>query len=201
MYRALGLILFLAACSGGGGSWPSLARRPIEGPLPASPVPRRCAAAVVPTCGPAPASAPAVVATPPQPASGTAAAAKPVEPAPPVALGDTVTQLDLIERDLSDAATRLAAQRTTASQAAAAARAAGEGSAAWAQAQVETTALERIGNQIGDIRARLDAIAGTLAAAGAGGTDTAMPLAATGRLITRATALQRDYDSAAAALR
>ena len=117
------------------------------------------------------------------------------------AVGDVPAQLALVERDLADAAARLAAQRDRASAAVAAARGVPEGSEAWARAETERTALDRVGNQIGDIRARLDGIAGSLAAASAAGTDVAAPLAAAGRLIARATALQADYDAAAAALR
>ncbi len=218
MYRALCLVLLLAACSSGGGSWPSLARRPIEGPAPLAQGLRRCAAAAVPTCGPALPASPAVSASTAPPAvvagagdrgstpTGSPAVAGTADqggaPAvPPVPIDDAVAQLTLADRDLGDAATRLAAQRTTATHAVAAGRAAGAGSAAWAQAQVETTALDRIGNQIADIRTRLDGIAGTLAAASVAGTEVAAPLAATGKLIARATALQRAYETAAAGLR
>lgn len=179
------VLLVVTACARGGG-WPSLARRPIEGlPVPAAPG-RSCAAGPTPSCGPT-----TPIATPGVPPPPTA----------PVAIDDVPAKLAVIDRDLTDAATRLAAQRTAAAAAATAARGAATGSAAWTTAQLELTALDRIGNQIGDLRERLDKVAGTLAAASAGGGDVAVPLGATGRLIARATALQADYDTAAAALR
>ena len=110
-------------------------------------------------------------------------------------------KLGVIDRDMTDAATRLTAQQTAATAAAAAARGTAVDSAAWGKAQLEITALDRIGNQIDDLRGRLDAVAGTLAAASAGGSDVAAPLTATGRLIARATTLQAAYAAAAAALR
>ena len=120
---------------------------------------------------------------------------------PPVAIDDVAGKLAVIDRDLTDVAARLAEQRAATGAAVAAGRAAGTDSTAWAKAQLEVTALDRIDNQIGDIRDRLDAIAGTLAAASAGGSDVGAPLAATGRLIARATALHADYAGAAAAVR
>ncbi len=168
----------LAACSGGGGSWPSLARRPIEGPAPATAAVRRCAAAIAPTCGPAVAAV-----APAAPAVASPAVASPVvasgrDDIPAVSIADVTGQLAVAGRDLDDAATRLGSQREAAARAVLAARGTAEGSEAWARAETETTALDRIGNQIGDIRGRLDGIAGTLAAASATGTDVAAPLAA-----------------------
>ena len=165
--------------------------RPIEGPAPATALTGRCATTNgPPSCLPVTSA----IAVPPAPAT-------PTLPTPPVATEDIAARLTVIDRDLGDAATRLAAQRTAATSAAATARGTATNSEAWAKAQLELTAFNRVGNQLGDIRVRLDAIAGTLAAANAGGTDVAAALTATGRLIARTMALQADYDSAAAALR
>ncbi len=126
-------------------------------------------------------------------------AAEPLPPTAPVAIDDVPTRLAVIGRDVGDAATRLAAQRTQTTTATAAARGALPASAAWTRAQIEQTALNRIGNQLADLRTRLDTVAGTLAAASAGGTDVGMPLAATGRLIARLTTLQADYNAGSTA--
>ena len=181
------LLILVTACAGRGGAWPSLARRPIEGPAASVTGNGKCASAVQPSC------APQVAAIEAPPATAT--------PTAPVAIDDVAARLAVIDRDLTDAAARLTAQRTTAAAAATVARGAKPDSDAWSKAQIETTALDRIGNQVGDIRSRLDAIAGTLAAANAGGTDVAALLVNTGRLIARTIALQADYDKAAAALR
>lgn len=186
---SLSLVIVLTACSGGGGSWPTLARRPIEGPPLATAAPRRCAAA------PGPASC-----LPASTSSTVGGPAAPLPPSAPVAIDDVAAKLTVIDRDLTDAAVRLTAQRATAT-AANAARGRRTDGDAWAKAQVELTALDRVGNQVVDIRDRLDAIAGTLAAANAGGADVAAPLITTGRLIARATALTAEYDTAAAGLR
>ncbi len=184
--RSLILLLAVTACANGGG-WPTLARRPIEGPPPTLSETRKCTVAV----GAASCGAPlAAVTTPIAPQAATAS----------VAIDDVAAKLAVVDRDLTDAAERLAAQRTAAT-AAATARGTATDTPAWAKAQLELTALDRVGNQIGDIHERLDAIAGTLAAANAGGTDVAAPLLATGRLIARAKAMQDDYDTTAAALR
>ncbi len=181
------LLLVVTACAGGGGGWPSLARRSIEGPPPVLSETRKCAVAT----GAASCGSPAIAVTTP---------AVPQVPTPTVAIDDVSAKLAVIDRDLTDAAARLAAQRAIAT-AAATARGTATNTPAWAKAQLELTALDRVGNQIGDIHERLDAIAGTLAAASAGGTDVAAPLLATGRLIARATVMQRDYETTAAALR
>lgn len=185
------ILLAMTACAGCGGGWPSLARRPIEGPAPATAEPRKCAVATGPaSCLPAIPAAVAAQSTPPPPPPPTS----------PVAIDDVPATLAVIDRDLTDAAARLTEQRTKATAAATAARGGATGSPAWTTAQLELTALDRIGNQVGDLRERLDKVAGTLAAASAGGSDVTVPLAATGRLIARVSALQADYDGAAAAL-
>ena len=178
-------LLSITACAGGGGTWPTLAHRPIEGPT-TSVGPRRCALATPPSC------------LPPEP---IAVAPSTEAPMPPVAIDDLPAKLAVIDRDLNDAAARLAAQRDKTVAAATAARGSPPQSDIWAKAETERTALDRIGNQVGDIRDRLNAVAGTLAAAGVGGTDVAAPMATTGRLIARTNVLQIDYESAVAALR
>lgn len=186
------LLILVTACAVRGEAWPSLAARPIEGP--ASAGTGRCAAAK-PTC-----AAPlAATGASPAAAAGTLAAVPTVSVATDDV--DVAARLVVIDRDLTDAAVRLTTQRAMATTAAAAANGAKPDSEAWSKAQIELSALDRIGNQIGDIRGRLDAIAGTLAAASAGGTDVAAPLVHTGRLIARTIALQADYNTAAAALR
>lgn len=258
MRRPLLALLVLTACSGEGGAWPSLARRPIEGPPPSA-EPRRCAVATGPaSCVQAPGAptvaqggagsggagmagagsvgagltgagpigtgpsgagstgaeatgvgsggagptlvGPAGVQSGGSPAAATVGAGGTLPPTAPVAIDDIAGKLAVIDRDLTDAAARLAVQRSAAVAAAAAARGAGVATPAWAKAELERTALDRIGNQVGDLRERLDAIAGTLAAASVGGTDVAAPLLTTGRLIARATALTGEYEAAVAAL-
>ena len=183
------LLLLVTGCASHDGVWPSLAPRPIEGPLPVAT--GRCAERQ-PSC----ASSAAVTASPSE-----LAGAAPVANSPPVAIDDITARLAVIDRDLTEATARLTTQRTAGAAAKARARAAKADSDAQARAEVERTALDRIGNQIDAIRGRLDAIAGTLAAASAGGTDVGMSLTATGRLIARATAVQTEYSTAAAALR
>ena len=189
----LALLLVVAACGDRGGVWPTLARRPIEGPLPAAVALPRCAAA---SCGDAYGSAAAAPAVVPSDVAALGA-----DPSVAVEIADIPARLTVIDRDLRDASERLTAQNTATAAAVAAARGAKADSSAASQAEIERTALDRIGNQVGEIRARLDAIAGTLAAASVGGTDVAAPLATTGRLIVRAIALQKASDTAAAGRR
>ncbi len=160
------LVAAVAGCAGKDGTWPSLARRPIEGPRPG-------AAAV----------------TPPPAAPGVPA------PVVPVAIGDVSARLSTIDRDAANLGTRIGEQRATAADAAAAAKGTKPDGEAWAKAQLELTRLERLGNQLPDLRAKLDAIAGELAAAAATGTDVAEPLPATGAVIGRVAALQAEYDT------
>ncbi len=186
------LLLAVTACAAGGGAWPSLARRPVEGPRPPLTAPRRCAVATgEASC--APGGGESVT------AAGTPASPAPAVAAPPVAIDDISARLAVIDRDLGDTAARLATQKTATAAAVAAARGRAQTTPEWAKAELERTALDRIGNQIGDVRERLDGVAGTLAAASAGGADVSAPLLATGRLIARTTALTADYEAAAAA--
>lgn len=180
MRPTLLLLLTTAACTGRDGSWPSLGHRAIEGPAVYA-AGSKCAAGA-PTCGAVPAVVPAVL--------------PPASPEIPVAVADVASRLAVIDRDIGDAAGRLAQQRVVSADAARLAVGAKPDSAAWARAQLEATALDRVGNQLTDIRARLDTIAGTLAAASASGTDVSVPLAATGRAIVRLTALQGDAPAA-----
>ncbi|MGI4880412.1 MAG: hypothetical protein ACRYG4_23340, partial [Janthinobacterium lividum] len=69
----------------------------------------------------------------------------------------------------------------------------------WAKAQLELTRLERLGSQLGDLREKLDAIAGKLAAAAGDGADVTMPLKATGGVIGRVDVLQAEFDAGYAA--
>jgi len=182
--RLCSLMMFaLAGCVAGNDPFPTLARRPVEGPPPASSVPRRCAAAVIPTCAPAPAAS-----TPLPPAVASA-----------VPVDDIPARLAVLDRDLGDAGSRLDRQATVTQAAARAAGTTTEGPL-WSTAQIEMSALDRIGSQIGDLHDRLDAVAGTLAEASAGGTSVAGLLDQTGRMLARAAALQAKYTAKRAAL-
>ena len=157
------LVLAIGGCAGSGGTWPSLARRPIEGPA-------------------AGASRPPVIATAIAPAIALA------PPLPP-AISDARARVATIDRDLADLASRVATQTAASATAAAAARGQTEGDA-WAKAQLEATRLERLGTQAGDLRDRLDTIAGTLAETAAAGVDVSAILQTTGRAIERARKLE-----------
>lgn len=161
------LVLAVAGCAGKDGSWPSLARRPIEGPRPSVVV-----ANVTPAA--APVAPPAVL---------------------PPAIGDVAARVATIDRDAANLGTRIAEQRGVAADAAVAAKGSKPDGEAGAKAQLELTRLERLGNQVPDLRGKLDEIAGQLAAAAAGGTDVAVPLKATGAAIGRVDALQAEYDA------
>jgi hypothetical protein len=166
------LALIVTGCAGKDGTWPSLARRPIEGPRPL-----------------AVAAAPAAAAT-----------ATPAPPAAlPPAIGDVSAQLATIDRDAGNLGTRIGEQRTAVADAARTAKGLKADSEQWAKAQLELTRLERLGSQLGDLREKLDAIAGKLAAAAGGGADVTAPLKATGVVIGRVDALQAGFDAGYAA--
>lgn len=168
----ISLALVATGCAGKDGTWPSLARRPIEGPRPSTAV-----------------AAPAA-----------AAPATPVQPvAPPAAIGDVSAQLATIDRDAENLGTRIGEQRTAVTDAARVSKGTKADSEQWAKAQLELTRLERLGSQIGDLRDKLDGIAGKLAAAAGGGADVIAPLKATGVAIGRVDALQADFDAGYAA--
>lgn len=169
------LILFAlvaTGCAGKDGTWPSLARRPIEGPRPS-------AVTAVPTAAP--------IATPALPA------------ALPPAIGDVPAQLATIDRDAGNLGTRMGEQRATVTDAVRAAKGSKADSEQWAKAQLELTRLERLGSQLGDLHEKLDVIAGKLAAAAGSGADVTAPLKATGVVIGRVDALQAEFDAGYAA--
>ncbi|MGI4877490.1 MAG: hypothetical protein ACRYG4_08390 [Janthinobacterium lividum] len=172
------LVFALAACAGSGGTWPSLARRTGEGaPMVARPAPGSNA--------------------------GSSVAAPPVAAAPvavlPVSIADVPARLSTIERDLTDLASRLQQQSATTGTAIAAARGAKTDSDAWSAAQLQLTRLEQSGNQVGDIRDRLDRVAGTLAAAAAGGADVVGPLRRVGLLLDQVEKMDEGFKSGFAA--
>ncbi len=158
------LLLLVAGCAGKDGTWPSLARRPIEGPRP---------------------GAVAAVAAPPVQA-----------PVVPAAIGDVPAQLATIDRDAANLDTRITEQRAATAASAAAARGTRPDSEARAKAQLDLTRLERLGSQLGDLRGRLDGIAGKLAATAEGGTDVVAPLKSTGASIIRLDAQIAEFDAA-----
>ncbi len=104
-------------------------------------------------------------------------------------------------RDLSAVAKRWDQQQTATAAAVAAARGAPDSSEVAVKAQLEISRLERIGAQIGDLRARLDAIGGDLALAAADGRDPKVALRDVGELIGKVEALRREHLAAAADLR
>ena len=163
------LLLMVAGCAGTDGTWPSLARRSIEGPRPGAVVTAEVA-------GP----------------SIQAAVVSPV-------IVDVSAQVATIDRDAANLGTRIAEQRATAAVAASAARGSKSDSEAWAKAQFELTRLERLGNQLGDLRGRLDAIAGKLAAAAGTEADVTAALRSTGMSIGRLDAQIAEYDATYAA--
>lgn len=157
IHRSLILLLALGGCaSSSGGNWPSLATRPGEvQPL----VPR-----------------PAVTA-----AAGTA-----TDPAPrSAATNDAAARLSSLERDITALAARIATQRTARAAATSAAGGQGAASEAGATAEVETTRSARLASQAGDLRDRLDALAGDLARRAAAGEDVAALLVRLGAAIDR----------------
>jgi hypothetical protein len=173
MGRFILLLAFvIAGCAGKDGTWPSLARRPTEGPRPA-------------LVAVAPVAAPPVVAAPPA--------------VLPPAIGDVTAQLATIDRDAANLGTRIGEQRAATTDAARTAKGTKADSEQSAKAQLELTRLERLGNQLGDLRGKLDGIAGKIAAAAGGGADVAAPLKATGAVIGRVDALQAEYDASYAA--
>lgn len=168
-FMALLVVILATACAGKGGSWPSLARRPVEGPIP-------------------------VVVT----ALAGQASVAPAPEAPPPAIADVAARLSTIERDRVDIGMRIATQ-LAATRSAAAARGSRTDGDAWSKAQLESSRLERLGNQASDLHDRLDAIAGMLAEVGATGADVATPLKATGQSIGRVRALEAEVTAGVAA--
>ena len=176
----------LVGCRSADGTWPSLARRAGE---PGTAV----AGCATPAAGCAAAATPEPPAAPPLAPAATAPAA------PSPALDDIPARLDTIARDLADLTSRLAQQRSATDAAVAKAREARSDNAAWSQAQLELSRYQRAGSAVGDVRQRLEAVAGTLAAAAADGADVTALLKATGSLIARTAAAGTEFDTAYAA--
>ncbi len=164
--------LLLLACTGAGGNWPSLARRPAEkiaAGLPATP-----------DAGSAPTSA----ATAAPSSTITIAAAR---------IADADKDLTVIEA-------RWKRQQAATEAAVVTGRSAARDSDAWSAAQLELSRFGKIGAQASDARERLNAIAGDLSKAAAEGAEVSASLAATGKLIARADALIEAHGKAAATL-
>ncbi|WP_419815674.1 hypothetical protein [Glacieibacterium sp.] len=129
----------------------------------------------------------------PRPAAPPAVAASAAAPAD---TGDASARLSSIERDITSYEARLKTQLATTAAAVAKRGAARTGDDA-AAAEVEATRLERLGGQAGDLRERLNALAGDLARRGA---DPAL-LARTGKAIDRIEALRAEQAKGFAAAR
>jgi hypothetical protein len=129
----------------------------------------------------------------------TLAAATTAAALPPAPVLDANGRLAAIGRDFDTLEKRWAEQATTTASAVTAAKGAATKSAAWSTAQLELTALDQLGNQIGDIRGRLDEVAGSLAVSAVSGADVTGTLKATGALIARVEALRTRHVQAFAA--
>lgn len=113
----------------------------------------------------------------------TAAAVAPASARPrSAAASDAEARLSSLERDIAALATRIAAQGKAS---AAASQGSGANNDASAAAEVEATRATRLVAQAGDLRDRLDALAGDLARRSAGGEDVAAALARLGAAIDR----------------
>lgn len=111
-----------------------------------------------------------------------AAAAAPSSARPrSAATGDAEARLSSLERDVTALAARIAAQN----RATAAASGPGATDEARATAEVEATRAARLIAQAGDLRDRLDALAGDLARRSAAGEDVAALLSRLGAAIDR----------------
>lgn len=170
MRNILFLALVLSGCATApGGDWPSLAQRPGET-----------------TAGALAAQAPAAGTSTPAPAPSVNSAV--------VAIANT--RLGEVERDLVTVTKRWQQQRGATQAAVSAARGSKPSSEPWSKAQLELSRMEKIGAELSELRERLDAIAGDLAAGAAGGSDVSTPLTATGRLIDRVEALRAEHGQA-----
>jgi hypothetical protein len=114
----------------------------------------------------------------------------------PADTGDAGARLSSIERDITSYEARLRSQLATTASAVAKRGAARTGDDA-AAAEVETSRLDRLGGQAGDLRDRLNALAGDLARRGA---DAAL-LERTGKAIDRIEALRAEQAKGFAAAR
>ena len=110
-------------------------------------------------------------------------------------LADADARLSSVERDVSAFAARLAPQLAATAKAATAGRGAAQDSDAGSTAQLEISRLDRLGGQAGDLRDRLNSLAGDLARRGAPGTA----FARIGAAIERVEALRAEQAKAYAA--
>ena len=124
--------------------------------------------------------------------------ADPAPPAPAAGVfeADIGSRLATIDRDLAALDQRWRSQAATTQTAVAAARGAKADSAPWAAAQLELTRLGQLGNQIDDLRDRLDRAAGDAALVAHGGADMTATLARTGDLLGRVATLQTAHRAA-----
>lgn len=113
----------------------------------------------------------------------------PAVPSP--GLTDVAARLATIERDRVALDVRVSAQLATLRSAMAARGRQTEGDA-WSKAQLESSRLDRLGNQASDLHDRLNVIAGLLAEVGATGTDIAGLFGTTGQTINRVRALEAE---------
>ena len=129
--------------------------------------------------------------------AGAAAPATPVVvSAPAASVLDAKARLTIAGRDVDTLETRWTVQAKATAAAVAAAKGSAPSSTVWSTAQLELTRLNQIGNQIGDMRVRLDRIAGDLAVAANGGADASAAIAATGAMIARVQALAARHSAA-----
>ena len=103
---------------------------------------------------------------------------------------DADARLSSLERDVGSLAARVSAQRGASDRAAAAARGAAPDSATGSAVEVEISRSARLSAQAGDLRDRLDGLAGELARRAAAGEDVAATLTRTGAAIERVEALR-----------
>jgi hypothetical protein len=132
--------------------------------------------------------------------SATPGSAAPAQPAtvsaPAAAVIDANARLTVIGREVDTLETRWNVQAKATAAAVTAARGSAPSSEIWSTAQLELTRLNQLGNQIDDMRVRLDRIAGDLAVAANGGADARAAIAATGAMIARVQALGAQHVTA-----
>ena len=126
---------------------------------------------------------------------GSAPAATSVS-GPDAAVIDANARLTVIGRELDTLTTRWNLQAKATNAAVAAARGSAPSSEVWSTAQLELTRLNQIGNQIEDMRSRLDRVAGDLAVAASAGADARAAIAATGAQIARVQTLAAQHVAA-----
>ena len=125
-----------------------------------------------------------------------------LEPAP-IASVSASTVSSVVSSRIAEAARDLVAvrkrwdgQQAATAMAVAAARGAADSSEVAVKAQLEISRFERVGAQIGDLRARLDAISGDLALGAAEGRDSRDTLRELGALIAKVEALRAEHQAA-----